>query len=101
MSLPLPATFDHACWGPSEVELAHGIIDPSPKFGPPIEDGGELSDSESHVDGEEGQDEDVWQMIESLEVGEVDETWEGDAAVLEMDGEQQQSPRKRARLLDD
>ncbi|KAH6888337.1 hypothetical protein BKA70DRAFT_1442986 [Coprinopsis sp. MPI-PUGE-AT-0042] len=89
MALPLPSTFNHAFWGPSLVQLTKGTID-------------DLS-SKSNGDGGEGQDEDVWQMLENLEVAELSEgNHDNDSQfdAIATEGQSQQSPTKRARLLD-
>ncbi|KAH6909713.1 hypothetical protein BKA70DRAFT_1425430 [Coprinopsis sp. MPI-PUGE-AT-0042] len=104
MSLPLPPTFDHALWGPSLVQLTKGVLDNlASSLGHLHEDNAEMSDEESDVGGADGQDEDVWHMLENLEVAELSEPSQEHGMDLEQlvaQGQVQQSPSKRARVLD-
>ncbi|KAH6871942.1 hypothetical protein BKA70DRAFT_1450532 [Coprinopsis sp. MPI-PUGE-AT-0042] len=104
MSLPLPSTFNHTLWGPSLEQLTKGVLDDlASSLSHLQEDNVDISDEESDIGGVDGQDEDVWHMLENLEVAELSEHSQMDGMDLELlttQGQVQKSPSKRARLLD-
>ncbi|KAH6874818.1 hypothetical protein BKA70DRAFT_1449240 [Coprinopsis sp. MPI-PUGE-AT-0042] len=104
MSLPLPSTFNHALWGPSLVQLTKGTLDGLSSELDHLNQGpDDVSDEESDCGGGEGQYEDVWQILENLEVAELLESGQENGLQvqgLSTEDQAQGSPTKRARIVE-